>query len=177
MGDGTIVIRDLAAGDERELLAAIAAMRASDPDFDFTLGFAPDAGFAAYLRALDGHRRGVGLPDGWVPSTMRFAFIDGRIAGRVSIRHRLNDYLARVGGHVGYGTVPGFRRRGVASALLRDALTIGRGLGIERMLVTCDDDNAGSIAVIVAAGGSFEDIVALPDATPKRRYWLATSTP
>ncbi len=173
-GGDEIVIRGLEAADESELVRAFAAMRASDPDFDFTLGFDPSAGFAAYLRALDGHRHGLGLPDGWVPSTMRFAFLGGRLAGRVSIRHRLSDFLARIGGHVGYGTVPEFRRRGVATALLREGLVVGHGLGIDRMLVTCDEGNDGSIAVIVRNGGVFEGLVHQADGKATRRYWLAT---
>lgn len=38
--------------------------------------------------------------------TLLFAFVGTRIVGRVSIRHSLNPFLERVGGHIGYVVVP-----------------------------------------------------------------------
>ena len=40
------------------------------------------------------------------------------------------------------------------------------------MLVTCDEDNVVSAAVIERGGGVLEDIRTDPDGTPKRRYWI-----
>jgi predicted acetyltransferase len=40
-------------------------------------------------------------------------------------------------------------------------------LGIDRVLLACDEDNAGSRRVIEAAGGVFEDV-----RNGKRRYWI-----
>ena len=70
--------------------------------------------------------------------------------------------------------VPEFRRRGHATAILRLSLQIARDrLGIDRVLVTCDDDNVGSIRTIEKNGGVLENVVTGPDMdTPKRRYWF-----
>jgi len=57
-----------------------------------------------------------------VPSTFLFAFDASRIIGRVSIRHELNEFLLRVGGHIGYVVVPEFRRQGYATAILHQLL-------------------------------------------------------
>lgn len=65
-----------------------------------------------YLEILDEREQGVNLPPGHVPSTFLFGFEGDRIVGRVSIRHVLNDFLLRVGGHIGYAVLPEFRRRG-----------------------------------------------------------------
>src|SRR4029453_2591895 len=82
-----------------------------------------------------------------VPETFLFAFVGSRIVGRTSIRHSLNDYLERAGGHIGYVVVPEFRRQGHATAILRLSLMIAREkcTGADRVLVTCDADNIGSI--------------------------------
>ena len=131
-----------------------------------------------YLEVLDEQERGVNLPPNHVPSTFLFAFKGERIVGRVSIRHQLNDFLLRIGGHIGYVVVPEFRRQGHATAILRLALYFAHHkLGHDRVLVTCDDDNIGSIKTIENNGGILEDIVNGPDVEkPKRRYWIDART-
>jgi predicted acetyltransferase len=127
-----------------------------------------------YLEVLAEQDRGVNLPPDHVASTFLFAFAGPRIVGRVSIRHSLNAFLERLGGHIGYVVVPEFRRRGYATEMLRQAIEIARTrLGIGRILVTCDDDNVGSIRTIEKNGGVLENVVSGPNlTTPKRRYWI-----
>lgn len=130
--------------------------------------------FRRYLEVLREQELGVNLPLNHVPSTFLFAFVDDRIVGRASIRHSLNDFLYRLGGHIGYVVVPEFRRRGYATEILRQSLLVARNkFDIRRVLVTCDDDNIGSIRTIEKNGGVLENVVsdsALE--TPKRRYWI-----
>jgi predicted acetyltransferase len=96
----------------------------------------------------------------------------------VSIRHELNEFLLRVGGHIGYVVVPEFRRQGYATAILRRSLQIAHEtLGIGRVLVTCDDDNVGSIRTIEKNGGVLENVISGPDlAKSQRRYWIEART-
>ena len=89
---------------------------------------------------------------------------------RIAIRHVLNDFLLDVGGHIGYDVRPTRRREGHATAMLRAALPWALDLGIDPALVTCDDDNVGSIRVIEACGGVLEDVRGV-----KRRYWVPTT--
>ena len=130
-----------------------------------------------YLEVLAEHERGENLPENHVPSTFLFAFAGTRIVGRVSIRHSLNQYLERFGGHIGYVVVPEYRRQGYATEILRQSLQIAhQKLGLKRVLVTCDDDNVGSAKTIEKNGGVLESIVTCPDGDkPKRRYWIATT--
>jgi predicted acetyltransferase len=131
--------------------------------------------FARYLEILEQHARGEHVPPDHVPSTFLFAFDGPRIVGRVAIRHELNDFLLRIGGHIGYTVVPEFRRRGYATEILRQSLAIARQrFGLTRVLLTCDDDNIGSIRTIEKNGGILESVVTGADVTtPKRRYWIA----
>jgi predicted acetyltransferase len=164
-------LRELRPEDEREFRAAHAAM-AADADFDFALGLRPGLAWLDYLRTLTDHRAGRNLPAGWVPGTFLVADVGGRIVGRASIRHRLNATLEREGGHIGYGVLPEHRRRGCATAILRECLPVAAGLGIASVLVTCSEDNTGSRKVIEACGGRLESVVdsATPGAPPVRRY-------
>jgi predicted acetyltransferase len=130
--------------------------------------------FRRYLEVLAEQEHGVNLPPNHVPSTFLFAFVGNRIVGRASIRHSLNEFLHRVGGHIGYVVVREFRRHGYATEILRQSLQVARDTcGLRRILVTCDDDNIGSIRTIEKNGGILENVVEASDLDkPKRRYWI-----
>ena len=158
--------------EEQEFLRA---HRATTPEVpSFLHSYDEGMPFARYLEMLEQQSRGERLPRNHVRSTFLFAFDGPRIVGRVAIRHELNDFLRRVGGHIGYVVVPEFRRQGYATAMLRGAIDIAyRRLGIAPLLVTCDDDNIGSIRAIERNGGVLENVVTGPDLDkPKRRYWI-----
>jgi predicted acetyltransferase len=154
--------------------AFVAAHRALAREaFPFGLFYDDGMPWADYLAALDRQRRDIDLPEGLVPATFLVADVGGRLVGRTSIRHRLNDHLAREGGHIGYAIVPGHRRAGYATEVLRQSLVIARAEGVDRVLITCYDDNAASAAVITRCGGVFESLVAAGgDGHPVRRYWI-----
>lgn len=127
--------------------------------------------WADYLRRLADEHRGVDLAPGRVPATFLVAEHDGRIEGRVSIRHRLNDFLERKGGHIGYGVVPEYRNRGFATAMLQQALVIARSHGVERSLLVCDN-NAASVRVIERCGGVLDNVMEGEGDVLMRRYWI-----
>ncbi len=90
--------------------------------------------------------------------------------GRLTIRHRLTPSLLELGGHIGYDIRPSAGRRGHATAMLAAALPVARGMGLDPVLITCDEDNVGSRKVIEANGGVLEDA-----RRGKLRFWVPTS--
>ncbi|WP_166134414.1 GNAT family N-acetyltransferase [Nocardioides ochotonae] len=115
------------------------------------------------------------LPEDRVPCTFYWILADapdGRdgaeeVVGHLALRHELNDWLHELGGHIGYSVRPSRRREGHAARALALALVEARELGLERVLVTCDEDNEASRRTIERNGGVLEDV-----RSGKRRYWI-----
>lgn len=106
---------------------------------------------------------------GWTACTFRWIVDDTDwYVGSLALRHELTDYLLREGGHIGYSVRPTARQRGHAREALRLALPIARDeLGLDRVLVTCLEDNEASRRAIEANGGVYED-----SRNGTRRYWI-----
>ncbi len=134
------------------------------------------ADFAAHIHKLRDEASGVNLPEGHLPHTEYWLVEDGEFIGRVDVRHALDDHLRSVGGHVGYDIRPSRRRQGYGTLALRLALEKAKGLGLDRVLVTCDVDNLASNKIIKANGGVLEDVRAVGSGKPdKCRYWITIS--
>ena len=131
--------------------------------------------FADFLAGLRRESEGVGLSEGQVPQTTYWLLrSDGVIVGTSRLRHYLTPELSVWGGHVGYEVRPTERRKGYGTRLLALTLEKARARGLDRVLLTCDDDNVGSYRVIEGNGGRLAGRVTPPDTgTIARRYWIA----
>lgn len=164
----TLSTREIDERDEAAFLEGAEAFAGEDPDW-YSFAWRPGTPYRDMLAVLRSEASGKDLPPGRVPATMLYGFVDGAIVGRVSIRHHLTPALEERGGHLGYAVAPRYRRRGHGAALMRDGLAFCRTrLGLQRILVTCADDNAGSIRIIENAGGRLRDKVTADDELARR---------
>jgi predicted acetyltransferase len=171
-----IEMRELRPEDAGQVAAIHKVMKVQD-NFGFLLcDYLQDEEFEPYLNRVAEYQSEATVPEGKVVSTFLVAVVDGKIAGRVSIRHTLNEFLALTGGHIGYAVVPEFRGQGVATFMLRYALDFCRELGIERAFISCRVTNSASRAVIEKCGGEFARIVEdhNKDGGSFRTYWIST---
>lgn len=108
-----------------------------------------------------------------VPETL-FFLKDSRgiILGATSLRHYLNHTNIISGGHVAYGICPEYRGKGFGNLILQLALKKLLTMGIGKVLVTCDTDNALSKKVIESNGGVLENQAYKENGTPIYRYWI-----
>jgi predicted acetyltransferase len=111
---------------------------------------------------------------GRVPQTTFWALEpSGEVVGMVRMRHCLNEALVEHGGHIGYFVRSDRRGRGYAKEILALTLRELRKLGETRALLTTDEDNAASIAVILANGGVRDrDGVESAAGGPSLRFWI-----
>ena len=122
-------------------------------------------------------RNGVDLPHGYVSATTFWLVENGEVIGQGMIRHRLTEALEKFGGHIGYGIRCSRWNKGYGTLQLKLLLEEAAKLGICRALITCNDDNFGSINVIEKNGGKLQDIIEnVIDGIPRlsRRYWVNT---
>lgn len=129
--------------------------------------------FDGFLKQMKQESTGDGLPDGYVPHTV-FWLVDGdKYLGRVDIRHILNDFLHKEGGHIGYDVRPSERKKGYGHLALKLGKEKAKELGMNEVLITCDITNIGSNKIIRASGGKLENTVEVgPDKPAKNRYWI-----
>ena len=138
----------------------------------------PSDNFAALVDELRSDSAGAGGYSEPVPhSTFWLVDQDRNLLGVVNLRHRLNDRLRDHGGHIGYGVRPSARRRGAATRMLALTLAEARHRGLQRVLLTCQWDNTGSIRVIERNGGVLDSESESADGHGVlRRYWIDLKT-
>lgn len=127
-------------------------------------------GFMRYLREMAAGRN---LEPGHVRQVTYWLTDDaGRILGCSRLRTRLTPTLAYHGGHIGYDVRPSERRKGYGTRLLALTLEKARKMGLNRLLLTCDDDNVGSARIIERNGGVLQDRIISPETGKLHRRYL-----
>lgn len=134
----------------------------------------PEPDFLSMLTRLEGFSRGVGLPEGFVPSSTFWLAEGGkRVLGAINVRHRLNEFLLNFGGQVGYAIRPSERNKGYGKEILRLGLIEAKALRLEKVLVCCMKENAASERIIEVNGGVLEDEREFVEGKVVLRYWIS----
>ncbi len=154
----------------REAFIHMAAEFAASGELRYT---ADAEHFTAYIAERGNPERGRAMAAGWVPDSHFWLIDGGRVLGCSRLRHRLTPELEREGGHIGYDVRPSGRRKGYGTLLLWLTLERAWAMGIERIRVTCDADNAASVRVIEKNAGILDgEVVSLRTGKMIGQYWI-----
>lgn len=124
------------------------------------------------IKNLDNYSNGIMDDSKYVPYTCYVAVTDNnKVVGLGSLRHELNEYLNKFGGHIGYSVIPSQRNKGYGTRILSLLLDEAKKKNITDILITCNSDNTASIKVIENNGGKLEDKLK-NDNRITYRYWI-----
>jgi predicted acetyltransferase len=129
------------------------------------------------FECIENARLGLNLRENYVPCTYLWLIEGDEFIGEISIRHSLTEALLRYGGHIGYGVRYSKWNNGYATLMLSKALLYTKeNFDIDKVLLTCSENNIASICVIEKNGGVLQDtIINIINGfeRPTRRYWIA----
>lgn len=96
---------------------------------------------------------GKNLPEGYVPQTIYWLYVNSVPVGIGKIRHKLNDSSRIVGGNIGYAIDPVYRGKGYATVLLEQLIQKAKEKKLNEILLTVEKYNPASKRVIEKNGG------------------------
>ena len=167
MGAPALELKPLSADDPVTFLEMLREIGPGENGFRNSGYKVSDEEWPVYLRRQSEEARGIGLPAGRVPQTIYWLLADGEPVGITKLRDRLTSKLRVKGGHVGFCIRPTRRGEGLGNELLRLTLREAERKRIMPVLVTCDEPNIPSRAVIESNGGVLSEI---DDGVC--RYWI-----
>lgn len=132
-----------------------------------------DISYDEWLKLIEDESVGKNLKKGRVASSKYFLVNnENKILGGISIRHNIDtEYLFNYGGHIGYGIRPSERGKGYGNIILSLGLNEVKKMNINKILVTCLDDNIYSKKIIEKNGGILENKISFED-NFMCRYWI-----
>lgn len=138
-----------------------------------TLPNAPDK----YLTRLNEEELGINILPTHVKQTTFWLIKDNTYIGTYALRHELTPLLLQSGGHVAYQIRPSKQHQGYAKAGLRLILEKARALGLDKVLVTCNEKNDASYHVmcnVMMEMGGYELPLSETQEHKNRRVWIHT---
>ena len=167
-----LTLRELEPHDEQAFLAGYNDWKDDDLSW-YTFAWKPGMSHQEHLQILKDQKDKTKIPKNRVPGTMLYGFVHGEIIGRFNIRHELNPHLLERGGNVGYAVAARHRKKGYASEMFRLGKAYCKQLSLQKILITCADQNIASWKIIEKFGGQLENKIF--DSEEKewiRRYWM-----
>ncbi|KUO70185.1 MAG: GCN5 family acetyltransferase [Clostridia bacterium BRH_c25] len=153
-----VELRELSIEDGKEIFDMLKEIGPGENGFmNSAYGVSLDE-FPDYLKENEDYSKGINLPPEYVPRTIYWLYIDSKPVGIGKLRHCLNNFLRKHGGHIGYCIRPTARGKGYGTIILYELLRKAKDKAVDEALIVCDEANIQSRKVIEGNSGVLEAI-------------------
>ena len=111
--------------------------------------------YKQWLLQMDNCSKGENLPEGWIPYTTYFLWVDGVPVGIGRMRHGTNEFLQTVvgAGEIGYGISKKYRGKGYGNILFQEMLKKCGSFGFDKIKLFPHKDNEATIKIMLKNNG------------------------
>ena len=134
--------------------------------------------FSDYFTLTENERLGINLKPNYVSHTVFWLICDDEYVGTFDLRHSITPYLKQTGGHIAYQIRPSKQQKGFAYNGLQLCLKEAFKMGLNKVLLTCIEENIASYTLLkkaIRTFGGIEDFPSQKDGIINKRVWLWTS--
>ena len=168
-----IIAKEFAEQDKEQLLDMVNEISEYNADFEGLDIIRSIEDYDLFLKKLEKWKHQEQISPNCSPQTTFGVFDNEALIGGFVLRHVLKGSLIDHGGNIGYLVRPSKRKMGYGKILLKLALEKAKDMGLKKVLVTCRNDNIGSVKVIESNGGKYEnDYYDKSLGKNYRRYWI-----
>lgn len=133
--------------------------------------------FEGYFESLE-KGKSPQQPEGWVPSECLWLMDNDKFIGLFDVRHHLNDFLRKQGGHIAYQIIPSERKKGYVKKGLKLVLEWCRqNLNLEAALLCCSASNTASynaMKSVMFEMGGYERPMIMVNEQQECSMWIKT---
>ena len=111
--------------------------------------------YTEWLQEVDKHSKGINLPEGWIPYTTYFLYINDIPVGYGRVRHTSSEYLENVvgAGNLGYGISKEYRGKGYGNILFTELLKKCKDFGYKEIKLFPLKSNEATVKIMIKNGG------------------------
>lgn len=168
-----IIAKEFTEQDKDQLFDMIYEINEYDSNFEGLSDIGRIEDYNEFLKKSEKWKHQELINSNYSSQTTFGVFDDEKLVGGFVLRHTLKGALINHGGNIGYLVRPSERKKGYGKALLKLALEKAKDIGLKKVLITCRNDNIGSIKVIESNYGIYEnDYYDENSGKTYRRYWI-----
>jgi len=111
--------------------------------------------YKEWLQKEDNISKGINMPEGWIPATTYFLYINDVPVGYGRVRHTSSEYLENVigAGNLGYGISKKYRGKGYGNVLFTELLRKCRDFGYTEIKLFPLKSNEATVKIMLRNGG------------------------
>lgn len=168
-----LIARELKKEDETKLLDMVDEINNFDSNFEGLTNISKIINYDLFLEKLEKNKYQELISPKYSPQTTFGVFDGEKLVGGFNLRHIIKGDLINHGGNIGYLIRPSERKKGYGTILLALALEKAKEIGLEKVLVSCREDNIGSAKVIEKNGGVYGNNYYDKELNKTyKRYWI-----